>query len=436
MNPHGVSDQLNLEKLSSGCLRVARVRQKPATPCVEIVKHKTINLKRSNIMIKKRGRVVGLDVHPDSFAGAVVAGSDPASAQVSSTSTRVELERLEQWALRHTRTEDTLVLEASGNAFSVAERLRAIDREVDILDSHHAGKVGKVYCANDRVDAVNIARIYLSALSPIVWQPDQKTLERREIFSAYQAVVKESTRAKQQLRSMLNEHCVRLEKGFRLCHPQAITRLLKLREWTPARTMLLQQLHGSLLAARVRRTLLRRHMAQEIVAEEALLRLTRLCGINLVTLYGVVAAVGDVRRFSHSKKLVAYLGLNPSVSQSGKFEGDGALKRHGRGALRALLIQSGKRLLDVNNPLQKWGPALAARRGRNKAAVAVARKLCVALWHVMIGHAIGTLERLDTLQTKLSKFATEIGPAALTAFGYNNKADFVEKKLYVLRSYP
>src|SRR5437660_599956 len=46
MNPHGVSDQLNLEKLSSGCLRVERVRQKPATPCVETKKHKTINLKK------------------------------------------------------------------------------------------------------------------------------------------------------------------------------------------------------------------------------------------------------------------------------------------------------------------------------------------------------------------------------------------------------
>src|SRR5205823_6387389 len=87
------------------------------------------------------------------------------------------------------------------------------------------------------------------------------------------------------------------------CHPQAITRLLKVREWTPARRMLLQQLHGSLVAARARRTMLHRHMTQEIVAEEALLRLTRLCGINLMTLYGVVAAV-------------AYLGLNPSVSQS------------------------------------------------------------------------------------------------------------------------
>src|SRR5204862_3442717 len=173
-------------------------------------------------------------------------------------------------------------------------------------------------------------------------------------------------------------------------------------------------------------------MAQEIVAEQALLPLTRLCGINLITLYGVVAAVGDVRRVTQSKKLVAYLGL-PSVSQSGNFQGSGALKRHGRGALRALLIQAGKKLLEVNNPVEKWGLAVAARRGRNKAAVAVARKLCVALWHVMMGHAIGTLERLDTLQTKLSKFATEIGPAALIAFGYHNKADFVEKKLYVLR---
>ena len=67
---------------------------------------------------------------------------------------------------------------------------------------------------------------------------------------------------------------------------------------------------------------------------------------------------------------------------------------------------------------------------------AVARKLCVALWHVLMGHVIGALERLDTLETKLSKFATEIGPAALRAFGYNNKAEFVERKLYVLRSYP
>src|SRR5882762_12036287 len=101
-------------------------------------------------MNKSNPRVVGLDVHPDSFAGAILAGRDPASARVLSTATRVELQALEQWAARHTSKEDILVLEASGNAFAVAGRLRALPRQVALLDSHQAGKIGKVYCANDR----------------------------------------------------------------------------------------------------------------------------------------------------------------------------------------------------------------------------------------------------------------------------------------------
>ena len=153
-------------------------------------------------MSESKPRVVGLDVHPDSFAGAILEGSDPWSARVVRTSTRVALPALEEWASRQTTEQDVLVLEASGNAFRVAERLRALGREVKVLDSHRAGKVGKSYCATDRVDAIKIARIYLSALSPIVWQPDRQTRERREVFSAYQGVVKESTRLQQQLKSM------------------------------------------------------------------------------------------------------------------------------------------------------------------------------------------------------------------------------------------
>ena len=387
-------------------------------------------------MSRSKQRVVGLDVHPDSFAGAILEGGDPISAKVLSTSTRVALGELEKWATRHTKAADVLVLEASGNAFAVAERLRALKRSVVILDSHQAGKVGKVYCANDRVDAIKIARIYLSGLSAVVWQPDAKTRERREVFSAYQAVVKESTRAKQQIKAMLNEHCVRLGSGFRLSLPTALTRLLKLREWSPVQAMLLEQLHTGLVATRMRRGKLRRYMAKEVLEEVELLRLARLCGLSLVTIYGLSAAIGDITRFAHSKKLVAYLGLNPSVCQSGNYEGGTSLKRHGCGALRALLIQSAKKLLQVDNPLQKWGLAVAARRGRNKAAVAVARKLCVAIWHVLKGHVIGALERIDSLHTKLGKLATELGVPTIKAMGYQTKTAFVQQKLYLLRSYP
>ena len=211
-------------------------------------------------MKKSNPRVIGLDVHPDSFAGAILEGREAGSAQVLTTSTRVALPELEKWVRRHTSPEDLLVLEASGNAFAVAQRLRALQRRVEILDSHRAGKVGKAYCANDRVDAVKIARIYLTGLSPLVWQPDEKTLERREVFSAYQAVVKESVRLKQQIKAMLNEHCVRLESGFRLSHPTAITRLRERKQWSPVQVMLLEQLHTGLVAARMRRQKLRRYM--------------------------------------------------------------------------------------------------------------------------------------------------------------------------------
>ena len=169
-------------------------------------------------MIKRRGRVEGLDVHPDSFAGAVVEGTDPASAQVLSSSMRVELEQLEQWALRHTRTKDAGVggqwQRLCGGRALACDRPRGRDP-----GQSSCRQGGQSLLCQRSGGCSQIARIFLSALSPIVWQPDPKTLERREIFSAYQAVVKESTRAKQQLRSMLNEHCVRLEKGFRLCHP-------------------------------------------------------------------------------------------------------------------------------------------------------------------------------------------------------------------------
>ena len=98
-------------------------------------------------------------------------------------------------------------------------------------------------------------------------------------------------------------------------------------------------------------------------------------------------------------------------------------------------MQSAKKLLQVDNPLQKWGLALAARRGRNKATVAVARKLCVAVWHVMQGHVIGAIERTTTLHTKLHKLATELGVPTIKQLGYETKEAFVQKKLYLLRSY-
>lgn len=387
-------------------------------------------------MKRIQSRVVGLDIHPDSFAAGILDGKDPATAKITHTSSQVPLPQLEAWALRHTRIEDTLVMEASGNAFAVAARLKAIGRNALVMESHMAGKIGKTYCANDRIDAIKIARIYLSGLSPLVWQPDERTQERRELFSAYQSVVRETTRLQQHIKSMLNEHCIRLAPGFRLTAPGTFERLKALKDWTPVQLLLLEQMHLGLVCARSRRQKLRHQMALEMAADPELLRLARLTGLNLITIYGVVSAIGDIRRFANSKKLVAYLGLNPSVSQSGNWSGGGALKRHGRSSIRAILVQASQRLLQVDNPLRKWALALSLRRGRNKAVVAIARKLTVAIWHILMGHPIGAIDSEPRLHTKVFKLATELGIPTLRSLGFTSKDDFVQKKLYILKCYP
>ena len=153
-------------------------------------------------MLGLRGRAVGLDIHPDTFAAAILKGRDPLSARLVLSVTRQPLEALGAWAARHTTRDDVLVIEASANTFTVAERLRAIGRQVYILKSHRAGQIGKSYLANDKVDAAKIARIYLSGLAIAVWQPDAETRQRRELLSTYQRCVKDSTRAQQHLRRL------------------------------------------------------------------------------------------------------------------------------------------------------------------------------------------------------------------------------------------
>jgi transposase len=387
-------------------------------------------------MLGPNGKVVGLDVHPDTFAAAILNGHDALTAQVERSVTRLPLDALCAWAARFTSEQDVLVIEASGNSFAITERLEAIGRQVFIVESHRAGQIGKSYLANDRIDAAKIGRIYLSGLAIKVWAPDPETRQRRELLSVYQRCIKESTRAQLHLRSFLNEHALRLPAGFRLCRPFALERILALKEWSPRQKLLLEELHGSLIAARERRQRLRRMMALEIEQHPEFLRLYKLAGINLVTAYALIAVIGNIERFATSKNLVGYFGLNPSVVESGEFAGSSALLPHGRGILRAMLIQASRRLLTTQNPLQKWGLSVAMRRGTNKAAVAVARKLTVAVWHVLKGNWNKLLDETSTLLTKLFKLATELGADTLQELGYAGKTDFQDKMLGVLRTHP
>jgi len=203
------------------------------------------------------------------------------------------------------------VLEASGNSFEVAARLHAIGHTAVVLESAQAGKLRDNFCNDDRHSAVKLARIYRSGLAKEVWQPDARTRAHREVFFAHRNAVKDATRARNRIRSFLNEHCVRLAVGVRLNQPsgEAVARAAK--AWTPLQLELLADAFAQLRQVETRRRKLERVIVQALIAEPRWASLWRMMGIRHRVAFALMAMLGDVHRFPTAKQLVGYLGLAP-----------------------------------------------------------------------------------------------------------------------------
>src|SRR3546814_7756006 len=64
-------------------------------------------------------------------------------------------------------------------------------------------------------------------------------------------------------------------------------------------------------------------------------------GVDVTVAVSVVAAVGDFSRFASPDKLVAYLGLNPRVRQSGNAPAvHGRITKAGRSQARGMLVEA------------------------------------------------------------------------------------------------
>jgi transposase len=94
--------------------------------------------------------------------------------------------------------------------------------------------------------------------------------------------------------------------------------------------------------------------------------------------------IGDVRRFPSSRQLVGYLGLHPTIRQSGNGPGrHGRVSKEGSAAARHVLVEAAWSSAKSPGPLRAFAQRTAARRGRHVATVAVARKLAVLAWTLL-----------------------------------------------------
>ena len=372
-----------------------------------------------NAETNKVERVIGFDSHPDTFTAALLQGSTPAAAVVQKIFNKVPLSQLQSWAQKQTDPQDLFVLEASGNSFHVVRVLTKVNRKALVLESGHLGKLKEAHANNDKISAVRIGKAYLAGTARTVWVPDLKTQERRDLFHMHRKAVKRTTQLRNRLQSYLSDNGVRLSKGTRLTQAATSDKIRKAHEWLPGQWQLIEGLLMELRHAEEQRKHWRSLIAQEVLTDPLLLSIVRLCGVREMVAFALGALVGDIKRFSDPKKLVKYIGLNPAFDDSGENQWTGGIRGHGRKDLRCLLIEAAQAILRCSKtPLARWGKKLLGRKGAiNLTVAAIARKLAVAVWYLMMGRWTA-LEEIDKrLSQKVGKIISQVGTAGLKNLG-------------------
>ena len=272
--------------------------------------------------------VIGLDSHPDTFTAAIVHGPTPAAATVAKTFDRVPMSRLSSWAQRHTRPEDRIVLEASGNSFQVVRTLAAIGRKAVVLESCQMGRLKEAHANNDRISAVRIGKAFLAGTAKEVWVPDPQTQERRDWFHAHRKATRRTTQMRNRLRSYLSDNGVRVPEGLRVDKPGFKDWVRRAQTWSPRQWQVLEGLLMELGHAEEQRRHWRSLIAQEVLADPHLLSMVRLCGVRELDAFALGAFIGDINRFARPGSLVKYLGLHPAMDASGANTWTGGIKGH------------------------------------------------------------------------------------------------------------
>ena len=144
--------------------------------------------------------------------------------------------------------------------------------------------------------------------------------------------------------------------------------------------------------------------------------------------FALGALIGDIHRFAHPKKLVKYIGLNPAFDDSGEGQWSGGIAGHGRKDLRSLLVEAAQAVLrSSKNPLAQWGKKLLRRKSSiNLTVGAMARKLAVAVWYLMMGRWTPLEEIDERLALKVGKIMASVGARGLKPWAKHEK--FSEKK--------
>jgi transposase len=351
-------------------------------------------------------RYIAIDAHKHYL----VIGGLNAQMEIVLPLQRISISRFSLWAQKNFTSTDAVVIEATTNTWTLHDIIAPLVGSAVVANPYQVKLIAAARVKTDKHDVWSLARLLVADLIPEVWVPPQHVRELRALVSHRRRLVQIRTRARNRMHSLLHRHNLSAPTGkpFAAKHHDWWLSL----DLSPSERLRL----GHDLE-------IEQHLSQQLDdVEQELNRLTtvepwassypylvQLPGFGLIVSMTILAAVGDISRFPTAKHLVGYAGLGASVHDSGKTHRTGRITKQGRKDLRWVLVQAAWSAVKTHPYWKEQFERLARRKHKNKAIVAIARKLLVVVWHVLSECTADRNADQEMVAFKLMMWSWELG---------------------------
>jgi transposase len=351
-------------------------------------------------------RYIGLDIHKHYF----VAVGLTEDLETVLGPHRVQINRLEGWAKAHLTSNDAVAVEMTTNTWQTYDVLLPIVHSVTVVHPPHVKLITRAQVKTDRLAALNLAKLHAKGLLPGIWVPDKEVRELRALIAQRRKMVKLASISKNRLHAVLHRHHLSLPEGRDPFSEEQRDWWLRLPVSTAEKVCLISDL-DTLIFAQKQVKLLEKCLIELGAKDERLVYLLQLTGISLITAMTLLAGIGPIERFPSEKQLVGYAGLGARVHDSGQTIRTGRITKSGRRDIRAAIVETAW-VAVMHDPHWKVEfDRLQKHLHRNKAIVAIARKMLVVVWHVLTKREAYRFADPCMVARKMLKHAYTLGKA-------------------------
>ncbi len=210
---------------------------------------------------------------------------------------------------------DVVALEATSGTDKIVSVLERAGVRVVVANARKRKAISEAKAKTDRLDARTLAKLLGAGLLDEVWSPDERTRALRRLTHRRERIVRGRARAKKEAHGVL---------GRNLCERPPVTDAFGKagRRWLAEQELPVDErltLDGCLRQVDfldLEVVALVREIARLALEWPEVLCLMTVPGVNVQTAAAFMASVGDIGRFSSPRKLVSYLGLDPSGSRA------------------------------------------------------------------------------------------------------------------------